>query len=79
MTIVPEEEDSRIIDTINFIRDEDETDFWEKELVDMHTLLMARKVLKNAFAPGGLPSQILQPVLKKLEKFAKTNLLKYSK
>ena len=77
--IYPENLKSKIDDAINFIKDDAEEDFWGREFVDMHTLLTARKVLKEAFAPGGIPSNILKPVMKKLDKWVTEPLLKYSK
>ena len=77
--IYPENLNSKIQDAINFIKDDAEEDFWGREFVDMHTLLTARNVLKEAFAPGGIPSNILEPVMKKLDKWVTEPLLKYSK
>jgi hypothetical protein len=77
--IYPENLKTKIEDAINFIKDDAEEDFWGREFVDMHTLLTARNVLKEAFAPGGIPSKILKPVMKKLEKWVTEPLLKYSK
>lgn len=70
---------SKIEDAINFIKDDEEEDFWGIEFVDMHTLLTARNVLQEAFSPGGIPLNILQPVMKKLPKYVTEPLLKYSK
>ena len=43
--IYSEDLKSKIEDAINFIKDDEEEDFWGREFVDMHTLLTARNVL----------------------------------